>query len=170
MQILFCYFLGICAVVSAVWWVTSKIARSADAPFLLRLLRGELRCAVLALAFAPTVIVAGYVGFPAPASLVLAHWLLAAHGAPTDRGIQNEVRWSITSLVFCFVSCSAVYLAFLLCRLAKREPARTAARMGASPRMVCWSLWSVTFVIIALLALICFAGPCSQQAGGVTGP
>jgi hypothetical protein len=170
MQILLYYFLAVCAVVPAVWWLTGRIARSPDAPLVLHLLRIELRCLIVAAAFSPTVIVAGYVGFPAPASLVLGHWLLSAHTAPTDGGIQNEIRWSTTSLVFCFVTCSALYLASFFCGVASRQPDRTLARMGASSKMVCGSLWGVALTIVALLALMCLLGPCSHQGGAITGP
>jgi hypothetical protein len=169
MQILACYLLGVCILVPATWWATSRIGRAAEAPLPLHLLRIEFRCLTLALAFAPTAVVAGYVAFPAPASLVLASRLVFSRADLVNPHIRDQISWSIDSLVLCFTSCSAIYLASFFCGRVKRDPLRIEARMGASTTTVCASLWSAAFAIIGLVMLF-IIGSCSRHDATVIGP
>jgi hypothetical protein len=170
MQILLCYLLGIFLVLPIVWWATSKVGRTPEASLLCHALRIEIRCMVLAASFAPTAVAAGYVAFPVPALFILVGWLFSPNVNFADRAVQAQIRTSIFSLVVCFILFSVIYLAAFLSRYAKRFPLRAEQATGTSVKLACAGIWSIAIFIIALLALLCFLGPCSAPDRAVVGP
>src|SRR5437762_12550932 len=83
-----------------IWRVTRGLGAKAQSSAIIHLFRIALRSLALSLVFAPTAIVAGYTGFVLPASFVLAWWLLTTQADFGNREIQNQIRWSISSLTF----------------------------------------------------------------------
>jgi hypothetical protein len=63
----------------------------------LRITRGLIRTLVIALAVAPTVIVAGYVVIPLPATLTVFSYAVEGHWA--ERPIQQEVHRAVVFFV-----------------------------------------------------------------------
>jgi len=72
MWIVVAYLAGVFLGIPLVWFLTRKLGSSREAGLGSRLMRMGLRCLALSLAFAPTGITAGYVGFVFPASVVVA--------------------------------------------------------------------------------------------------
>src|SRR5688500_16515011 len=72
-------------------------------------IRMPLRSLAISLVFAPTVVVAGWIGFPAPASLVLLGHFFAHEPKPYARGYTDNlalagfcfvVFWVVTAIVY----------------------------------------------------------------------
>ena len=166
MKFIAAYIAGVLLGIPLVWFFTRKLGSSKEANLGGHLLRIALRCLALALAFAPVTFTAGYVGLVLPASAVLGSSLASPAQDRTNHGVQNQIVWSITSLIFCWVASSAIYGAAFLCKRAKQEASQKEGGVGANPTMgVCASFWGLAIFVILLLATMCFLGPCSSQDG-----
>jgi hypothetical protein len=113
MQLLI-WFLGVIILWALIWLLTRKW-QSLGAG----LLRAFLRSFAVTMALAPTGIVAGYVGFPAPASAALIGYALDGHWE--DRGVQQNVRVAFTCF-FVFWGVSFLIAAFRFLWLYDRRP------------------------------------------------
>lgn len=91
-----------------VWFLTRRLGVGREAGLGSRLTRMGLRCLALSLAFAPTGIVAGYVGLPFPASAVVVAWLLAP--AKDRQNYAQSTEWGIISLTVCWVAFMVLYI------------------------------------------------------------
>jgi len=95
-----------------VFWVVIWVLTRKWQSLGLGLLRAFLRSLAVAFALAPTAISAGYVGFPAPASLVmLSYYAMDRHSAKPDRGLMQNISlafhcffvvWIILFLIMMF--------------------------------------------------------------------
>lgn len=109
MWIITIYLAGVFLGIPLVWFFTRKLGLSEEAGLGGRLMRMGPRCLALSLAFAPTGVVAGYVGFPFPASAMLVAWLLAP--AQDRHNYRDSVVWGIASIIVCWLIFMAIYSA-----------------------------------------------------------
>jgi hypothetical protein len=127
------YVLGVFVGLPLVWLITSRIGSNAETKPLAHLVRIVARCTALALAFAPTAVVAGYVGSPFPASLALVFWILSPGHDLKDRSTRDTVRWSIESLTVCLLFFLIIYSIISLIAQTRRRVAQAASATDNAP-------------------------------------
>src|ERR1017187_5253944 len=145
--IIILYIGGICVGLRLVWWLTAKIG-IADAKLSHHLVRIVLRSMSLAVAFAPVPVVAGYVAFVLPAFLTLASWLLSPSQTRLNYEIQEQIRWSIQSLLICWLLFSGIY-AIIFSLRAQRQALQS--KTNGNPRTGLRLIFWIGLLVIAAL-------------------